>query len=127
MTIEIVPAGPADVEVLAALLARSFLDDPQIRWPLPAEDLEWTSTEMFRLLVEGYTHLGFVWRAVGDDGGSIGCTAWLPPGRSDELAKLNQETTPRIDALTHDGGARYHVMWTGSSPRSRASPSGSST
>jgi GNAT superfamily N-acetyltransferase len=108
---EIVPAGPDRVGDLSSLLARAFVDDPQISWPLPAAGAERVSTLMFRWLLEGYVDLGFVWQATDPLGRSLGCAAWLPPGRSKELELLDRASRPRIAELTDDGGARYDAMW----------------
>ena len=111
MTIEIVPAGTERVEDLSLLMAHAFVNDPMIRWPLPAAGIERSTTLMFRWLLEGYADIGFLWQAVEPTGKAVGCAAWLPPGRSQELERVDRASRPRIAELTDDGGARYDTLW----------------
>lgn len=56
------------VPALAAVLARTFSDDPMIRWPFHDHDVVERSEPMFAALLGEYAVLGFVVEA-GDGAG----------------------------------------------------------
>lgn len=106
---EIAPAGRARMPALAAVLARAFVDDPIIRWPLPegVEDLEDRVRSMFTWAYEDLADLGMVWETAG----GAGVAVWVPPGGPEQLLPSDQAVRKRLATLTDDDGARYGVMW----------------
>ena len=111
MSVEIVAAGPGRVPALAAVLGRSFADDPIIRWPFPEardqEDAERRCGELFRILDERFADAGWLWE-VGD---AAGVALWVPPGGGRRYLEIERETRDPIDAMTDDGGTRYRGFW----------------
>ena len=94
---------------LASVLARAFIDDPIVRWPLPggADDLEDRMRSMFTWAYEDLADLGMVWETAGGDGVAV----WVPPGGSEQLIASDRAVRERLATLTFDGGARYGVLW----------------
>jgi predicted N-acetyltransferase YhbS len=94
---------------LAAVLARAFVDDPIIRWPLPedVDDIEDRVRSMFTWAYEDLADLGMVWETAG----GAGVAVWVPPGGAEQLVASDQAVRERLATLTDDGGARYGVMW----------------
>ena len=107
MTIEIVPAGPERVEALADVFARSFADDPMIRWPLPEDGIQERVRSSFLAFGGGFADLGMLVEAAG----GAGVAAWVPPGETERMIAMERGTRAAIAAHTADGGARYLALW----------------
>ena len=108
MAIEISRAGPERVTALVDVLARSFADDPIVRWPFPTDGSAVEQCrELFRILDERFVHTGWLWEA--DDG--AGVAMWVPPGAAERFVEIELETRVPIDAMTGDGGVRYRGFW----------------
>jgi len=95
------------VPALAAVLARTFSDDPMIRWPFHDHDVVERSEPMFAALLGEYAALGFVIEA----GGGAGVAAWIPPSSDVGLEQVDVATRALIAGLTDDAGARYDAFW----------------
>lgn len=95
------------VPALAAVLARTFSDDPMISWPFHDHDVVERSEPMFAALLGEYAALGFV--IEGGDG--LGVAAWIPPSADVGLEQADAATRPVIAELTDDAGARYDRFW----------------
>ena len=67
MSISIRPAGVDRVDDLAALLGRSFADDPMIVWPAGPDQLDLV-TAIFRALNQAYAGHGWLWEASAGEG-----------------------------------------------------------
>ena len=107
MTIEVVPAGPGRVEALSEVFARSFVDDPIARWPLPSDGVEERVRMNFLQFGGGFAKLGMLYEA----GDGAGVAAWVPPGATERMVEMEVGTRTAIAATTTDGGARYFGMW----------------
>ena len=108
MATEISRAGPERVPALVDVLARSFADDPIVRWPFPTDGSAVEQCrELFRILDERFVHTGWLWEA--DDG--AGVAMWVPPGAAERFVEIELETRVPIDAMTGDGGVRYRGFW----------------
>jgi ribosomal protein S18 acetylase RimI-like enzyme len=107
VTIVVVAAGPERVEALADAFVASFADDPMIRWPLPADDIEERVRTNFRAFGGGFAELGMLYEA----GDGAGVAAWVPPGETERMVEMERGTRERIAATTSDGGARYFALW----------------
>ena len=107
MTVEIVPAGPERVPVLAALLGRAFADDPIVRWPFPDDDLLERTTELFAILDEGFAAAAMLWEVPA----ARGVAMWVPPDGLERFLEIEEATRASISALTTDGGVRFNTFW----------------
>ena len=111
MAIEIVRAGPDRVEALADVFARSFVDDPIARWPLPSDDVEQRVRMNFLQFGGGFAELGMLYEARDEARDGAGVAAWVPPGSTERMVEMEIGTRAAIAATTTDGGARYFAMW----------------
>lgn len=109
MTLPISRAGRERMPALARVLARAFIDDPIVRWPLPADvdDIEDRVRSMFTWAYVDLADLGMVWEAAGGHGVAV----WVPPGGAAQLIASDRQVRERLAALTDDGGRRYGVLW----------------
>jgi ribosomal protein S18 acetylase RimI-like enzyme len=108
MAIEISQAGPERVQRVVEVLARSFADDPIIRWPFPTDgSYEERCRELFRILDEPFAETGWLWEA----GDAAGVALWIPPDGEARFLEIEQETRDAIEATTEDGGVRYRAFW----------------
>ncbi len=109
MTLEVSRADRDRMPALAAVLARAFLDDPIIRWPLPddADDVEDRVRSMFTWAYVDLADLGMVWETAGGDGVAV----WVPPGGAEQLIESDQHVREQLATLTDDDGRRYGVLW----------------
>ena len=107
--LEITRADRERMPALAAVLARAFVDDPIIRWPLPgdADDIEDRIRSMFTWAYVDLADLGMVWETAGGDGVAV----WVPPGGGEQLIASDQQVREQLATLTDDGGRRYGVLW----------------
>jgi hypothetical protein len=108
MAVEISQAGPERVQRLVEVLARSFADDPIIRWPFPTDgNHEEQCRELFRILDEPHAETGWLWEA----GDAAGVALWIPPDGGERFLEIERGTRDAIDAMTVDGGVRYRAFW----------------
>jgi ribosomal protein S18 acetylase RimI-like enzyme len=108
MALEISQAGPERVHRLVEVLARSFADDPIIRWPFPTDgNHEEQCRELFRILDEPFAETGWLWEA----GDAAGVALWIPPDGGARFLEIELETRDAIDAMTEDDGIRYRAFW----------------
>ena len=108
MAIEISQARPERVHRLIEVLARSFADDPIIRWPFPTDgNHEEQCRELFRILDEPFAETGWLWEA----GDAAGVALWIPPDGEARFLEIELETRDAIDAMTEDDGIRYRAFW----------------
>ena len=97
MAIEISQAGPERVQRLVEVLARSFADDPIIRWPFPTDrNHEEQCRELFRIQDEPFAETGWLWEA----GDAAGVALWIPPDGEARFLEIELETRDAIDAMT---------------------------
>jgi ribosomal protein S18 acetylase RimI-like enzyme len=104
---EITRATSDRVPLLASVLARSFADDPMIRWPFHDRLIDERAEPLFAAILAEYQRSDMVWEA--DDG--AGVSVWIPPGSDAGLDQMNVATRSAIPPLTDDGGERYHAFW----------------
>ena len=108
MAIEISQAGPERVQRLVEVLARSFADDPIIRWPFPTDgNHEEQCRELFRILDEPIAETGWLWEA----GDAAGVALWIPPDGEARFLEIELESRDAIDPMTEDDGIRYRAFW----------------
>jgi ribosomal protein S18 acetylase RimI-like enzyme len=108
MAVEISQAGPERVQRLVEVLARSFADDPIIRWPFPTDGShEEQCRELFRILDEPFAETGWLWEA----GDAAGVALWVPPDGEARFLEIELESRDAIDAMTEDDGVRYRAFW----------------
>jgi ribosomal protein S18 acetylase RimI-like enzyme len=108
MALEISQAGPERVQRLVEVLARSFADDPIIRWPFPTDgNHEEQCRELFRIMDEPFAETGWLWEA----GDAAGVALWIPPDGEARFLEIELETRDGIDAMTEDDGIRYRAFW----------------
>jgi GNAT superfamily N-acetyltransferase len=100
-------AEPDRVPVLAAVLARSFADDPMIRWPFHDRLVDARAEPLFAAILAEYQRVDMVWEA----GDGAGVAVWIPPGSDAGLEQMNVATRDAIPPLTDDGAERYHAFW----------------
>lgn len=109
---EIVLIRPEGLPQAAGVLARAFLDDPMVRWPLggPLEDGEEPESLLTTFFIEinrGSVEMEMMWRT----GDGRGVVVWLTPEATASFEEDDQVIRPRIAGLTGDGGKRYAVFW----------------
>jgi ribosomal protein S18 acetylase RimI-like enzyme len=108
MAVEISQAGPERVDRLVEVLARSFADDPIIRWPFSTDGShEEQCRELFRILEEPFAETGWLWEA----GNAAGVALWVPPDGEARFLEIELGTRDAIDAMTEDDGVRYRAFW----------------
>ncbi|MGZ8580830.1 MAG: GNAT family N-acetyltransferase [Actinomycetota bacterium] len=109
MTLEVSRADRDRMPALAAVLARAFVDDPIIRWPLPddPDDVEDRVRSMFTWAYVDLADLGMVWETADGDGVAV----WVPPGGAEQLIESDQHVREQLATLTDDDGRRYGVLW----------------
>ena len=105
--IEIRPAEERDLATVARLFGASFIDDPMLRWPFPANTTIDDLTALFAILLDVYWPLHVV--SLTDD--LAGAAVWLPPQEAERFAEIEAPTRDLIHPLTDDGGARYGSFW----------------
>lgn len=109
---EIVRVTPGGLPQAAGVLARAFIDDPMVRWPLGGRldhpmELEARLTTFFTEINRGSVDMEMMWAT--EDG--RGVVVWLAPHATASFEEDDLEMRPRIEPLTDDGGARYAVFW----------------
>ena len=108
MAVGISRAGPERVHRLIEVLARSFADDPIIRWPFPNDgSAERRCRELFEVLDERFVDTGWLWEA----NDAAGVALWVPPDGGEKFLEIELETRDAIDAMTEDDGVRYRAFW----------------
>jgi uncharacterized protein YhfF/GNAT superfamily N-acetyltransferase len=102
------PAAPAEIPVLAGVLARAFAADPMTTWPLVTDDdLPARIRSVFEIVDTAYAAEGWIHAAANE----LGVMSLLPPGSTRREQELAEAMAPAIAALTPDGGARYERFW----------------
>lgn len=100
-------ASASQIPQLVEVYANAFLDDPMIRWPLPADIGLAECSSMFQILLEPYVALGVVWQV--DEG--AGSAAWLDPTAAAQFGDIDRAMRHQVAPLTDDGGVRYGLFW----------------
>jgi GNAT superfamily N-acetyltransferase len=108
MRVLIEPVGTDAAPALAAVLARAFLRDPMVAWPMATEDgLEERLRTMFELVDTPYADEGWLYRAA--DG--LGVMTLLPPGSEARQLAVDLAAADAVSRLTGDAGTRYAALW----------------
>ena len=98
---------PRPAAGLAAVLARSFADDPMIRWPFHDHDVAERAGPMFLAILTEYQRFGMVWEAgYGSRGGGVDPSRQRRRAGGDERRHAGRDPP-----LTDDGAVRYHAFW----------------
>ena len=93
---------------LVDVLARSFADDPIIRWPFPTDgNHEEQCRELFRILDEPIAETGWLWEA----GDAAGVALWIPPDGEARFLEIELESRDAIDAMTEVQTVAQPVIW----------------
>jgi GNAT superfamily N-acetyltransferase len=108
LPVAIHPASVADVPALAGLLARAFVRDPMVVWPMVTDlDLERRIRAMFEAVDAAFAAEGWMYRT----GDGLGAMTLLPPDSEARQAELEAAAAAAIDPLMPDAGERYALMW----------------
>jgi ribosomal protein S18 acetylase RimI-like enzyme len=108
VTLEIVSADASRLGALAHVLARAFVDDPMIAWPLTeGGDLLARAEAMFTLMYEPLVDTGAVWEVPEARGFAV----WIPPGATEEMFDSDAHIRSLLAPYTDDGAARYATLW----------------
>jgi GNAT superfamily N-acetyltransferase len=106
--VDITPAGPGRLSVLASLFGRTFVDEPMMRWPLGVHgDVEEQLTRVFAGFLENLIDLEMVWEA----GVAAGAAVWIPPDQADAWEEAQRNGERVVCSLTDDGGRRFEAFW----------------
>jgi ribosomal protein S18 acetylase RimI-like enzyme len=90
------PAVSADVDALAALLARAFYDDPPMAWLLPDQGKRLSRLTLLFATMIGIEALPYGGVDLACAGGDIlGGAIWLPPGRWEPTLTEKIRSAPR--------------------------------
>jgi ribosomal protein S18 acetylase RimI-like enzyme len=107
-SIQISAVSATRLPLLADVMARAFIDDPLLRWPLPADGAVIDRVRAtFAAIYEGIVGAGMVWEA----GDAAGFAVWIPAGSAQEMFESDAAVRDRLEPFTDDGGARYDVLW----------------
>jgi len=102
------PAPPAEVPVLAGVLARAFVRDPMVAWPMVSDaDLVARIRRMFEVVDSAFAAEGWMYRA----GNGLGAMTLLPPDSDDRQAEIDATIAPSVLPLAPDAGERYERLW----------------
>jgi ribosomal protein S18 acetylase RimI-like enzyme len=102
------PATPDRLDVLVRTMARAFVAEPMMTWPIgPVAELESAIETTFRIWDADNIELGVVFEAEAGAGAAV----WIAPDLRDRWAELERAARPAIYPQTDDGGARYVRMW----------------
>jgi GNAT superfamily N-acetyltransferase len=108
VTIPILRAAPAQIPELAGVLARAFIADPMVVWPMVSdEDLEVRIRRSFELVDTLYAAAGWIYRAAG----GLGVMALIAPDCSERSAEIDVIVAGGMAGITPDGGERYARFW----------------
>ncbi len=108
VTIRVEPAAPADIPELARVLARAFISDPMVVWPMVTDDdLAARVERLFELVDTLYAAEGWIYRAA--DG--LGAMSLIPPDGNARQTAIDGQVARAMAALTPDGGKRYERFW----------------
>lgn len=106
--VSITPAGPDRIDAMADVYSRAFIDDPIIRWPLPAvDDIDVRIRRTFASIYLGIADRGVIWEA----GDAEGFAVWIPAGAADEMFASDAAVQRILAVLTDDDGVRYAGLW----------------
>jgi GNAT superfamily N-acetyltransferase len=107
-TVRIRPATPADIPMLAAVIARAFARDPMTVWPMVSEhDLEARVRAHFEQVDGLFAEQG--WMHCTDDG--LGAMALVPPDGAVAARAIDRAASEGMAGLAPDGGKRYTRFW----------------
>lgn len=100
--------GLEDVHRAAQVLARAFVDDPLVLWPMRS-DIDVYEGALIQLepLARGYAEIGALW----ESGEGSGVAAWLPPTLVDRAEAIWGGTKDELRAIFPDEGVRYSAQW----------------
>lgn len=102
MPVDVRPAAPDRVDDLAALLGRSFVDDPMLVWPFGADRLD-VVTAFFRSFDGELALRGWLWEA----GEGEGVAAWIPPGSDIEMLDVDRA----MRSMLAEARTRHEELW----------------
>ena len=104
----VTPVTVAGASRAAQVLARAFVEDPLVRWPMRA-DIDPYEGVFIQLepLAKGYAEIGVLW----ESDGCAGVAAWLPPGMGDQAQALWEDTKSELGWVFDDDGVRYSALW----------------
>jgi GNAT superfamily N-acetyltransferase len=112
-------ARPAQLTTLCSAMARAFVTEPMMTWPLGnVPDLEGAIEASFRIWDGDNIALGVVFEIAHGAGAAV----WVAPERHEGWMSAERRTRPAIYALSEDGGARYEHMWDWIEAREPAEP-----
>jgi ribosomal protein S18 acetylase RimI-like enzyme len=101
-------ATPDQLNALSTALARAFLNEPMMTWPLgEVGDLEHAIETTFRRWDAENIELGVVF-ATGPDAGAA---VWVYPEVRDRWTELERAARPDVYQHSDDHGVRYERMW----------------
>lgn len=103
-------ATPDRLAALDSLLARAFIDEPMVRWPLgdSGEDYLGRLIRQFDAFNEPALALGALYEA----GDGLGAAVWLSPEQGEVYGEaMTAAGRTRIPELTDDGGRRWTTFW----------------
>ena len=102
------PASGAEVPALAAVLARAFVRDPMVAWPMVSDaGLVARVRRMFEAVDFAFAAEGWMYRA----GDGLGAMTLLPPDSDARQAEVEAAIAPSVLPLAPDAGERYQRLW----------------
>jgi GNAT superfamily N-acetyltransferase len=88
-------AGPDDVDLVTAIVADAFRDDPLWSWAMRTDDGSTAHhARLWRVFVEGALRQPCTW--IADDGAAV--SVWIPPGGTE----MSHEQEAEVERLAHD-------------------------
>jgi GNAT superfamily N-acetyltransferase len=101
-------ARPAQLATLSGAMARAFVTEPMMTWPIGVvPELEAAIEACFRIWDSENIELGVVFEIAQGAGGAV----WVPPELASRWIEAERRARPAIHALSEDGGTRYELMW----------------
>jgi GNAT superfamily N-acetyltransferase len=102
------PAAVSEIPALAGVLARAFVADPMVTWPMVSDDdLAARIRTMFEIVDTPFAGEGWM-HAAGD---GLGAMSLMPPDTGEREQEIAEAVAPALAALTPDGGVRYERFW----------------
>jgi ribosomal protein S18 acetylase RimI-like enzyme len=113
------PAQPSQLTRLCRAMARAFVTEAMMTWPLgDVPDLAAAIEASFRIWDGDNIELGVVFEIAN----GAGMAVWVAPDLHDRWMRAERRSRPAIHALSEDGGARYEQMWEWVEAREPAEP-----